>query len=358
MANQNLCDMGQSDRRRLKNGMYAYAMGDGYRNPDFQRKLQLANKKIQAEDDIYSTGDEMCDYRAGDRLVYKQPPSQQHTPQNPRCDFRIHGDVPYVERYQQQGWKYPVINKAEIKPRPSTQPKTQLRTQPQFEHFKEKFMQTYHLPEKLPEPTIQDKNEFMKECCEVAMRGGFVEKNSKGEHLLKPQFRPRQAKDSEHSDGTYTNHQTCGMHSPSDFTDQESSEEKAKRPVVNNRGATTVTIKPSARSNNTSRSKKAEELVNLQRLKSDIIEVIQDGIQKIEKNTSEKPSAESQNVPNSQTSITNQNTDVLQSDVLTTFVKQLRDNHLGNILHEVKNLHFLESLPERCQNDLNKKREF
>lgn len=210
---------------------------------------------------------------------------------------------------------------------------------------------------KFPDTPQEVKDEFIKECCAEAYKMDLVTKNSKGEHLLRTSFRAPPGNDSDHSDNTFTHHQGDFFSNSDQFSEQESSEEKGKKRMMNN-PRQPVLNKPSARSNGTTRSKKAEELVNLQKLKSDIIEVIQDGIQKIEKTTCEKPSRESQNLPQSTTSITNQNSDILQSDILTTFVKQLRDQHLGNILHEVKNLHFLESLPERCQNDLNKKREY
>ncbi|KAL5288681.1 hypothetical protein ACFFRR_009105 [Megaselia abdita] len=358
MANPNPNDLIQGDHRRFKSGhMFANAMGDGYRNKDF-RKPQ-ANKKVQAEEDNYSTGDDLYDYRDGDRLVYKAPP-QKYIP----CDYRVHGDVPYVERCQQPCYKFPPARK-EGPPKNQAQQAQPRPNKNQFELLRETFIKSNNIPDKIinrckvPEVSPQLKNEFIKDCCDVAVDMNYVEKNSKGQHILKPQFRGlQQGHASDHSDLTYSKHHG-DVYSTDQFSDeQESSEEKAKRPLMNYRPQNTaVTVKPSARSNGTSRSKKAEELVNLQKLKSDIIEVIQDGIQKIEKTTCEKPSGESQNLQNSSTSINNQNSDLLQSDVLTTFVKQLRDNHLGNILHEVKNLHFLESLPERCQNDVNKKRE-
>lgn len=351
MANQN---------QRYKNG-YMHAMGDGYRNPDI-RKFQ-ANKKVQAEDDNYSSGDDAYDHVAGDRLTYKAPPGQpKHF--NPRYDYRIHGDVPYVERVQQQQhWRYQ-RQEAPPKPRAQTAPQTkQAKNQMKFEQLRDTFINVNSNPNpdknmnrfKFPDTPQEVKDEFIKECCEEAYNMNLVEKNSKGQHLLKTPFRPPQGHESDHSENTYT-HQQEDLFSNSDQFSESSEEKGKKRPTNNHR--TGVNNKPSARSNGTNRSKKAEELVNLQKLKSDIIEVIQDGIQKIEKTTCEKPSRESQNLPHSSTSSTNQNSDILQCDILTTFVKQLRDNHLGNILHEVKNLHFLESLPERCQNDLNKKREY
>lgn len=339
MANQNACDSAQGDRRRSKatgQQLFANAMGDGNRNPD-SRKLQ-SNKKVQAEEENYSTGDESYDYRAGDRGIHRSAQQKYST----QCEYLLYDEVPYVGGCPQHSWKHPLVSRPEVMHKPTQQQPKSNKTKLDF--LKDKFKQVNNMPDdKAMEASTRDKNEFIQECYEEAAK-------MKGHSILKHHIH-HPGHVSNHSDGTYINAQD-EIYSHSDqFTDQESSEEKQKKPIINILRSKAAYTKPSARSNCTSRSKKAEELVNLQRLKSDIIEVIQDGIQKIGKTTSENPSRESQNIQNSATSITNQNSsDILQSDVLTSFVKQLRDNHLGNILHEVKNLHFLESLPERCQN--------
>ncbi|KAL5281041.1 hypothetical protein ACFFRR_004828 [Megaselia abdita] len=293
MATQNLNDLIQGERRRLK--IFSNAMGDGYRNPDFRKPL--ANKKVQAEEDNYSTDD---DFRAGDRTVYNSPPQK-------------YMDIPHSEKYQQQQYlKHPPISRKEFPLKPVPQQESLRQNKNKFEQLQEKFIQANKIP---------------------------------GKHISKTKFRSYYpGHDSDPSDMTYTNDNY--------FNDQ------FIKPDLKKQRPKKLSIKPSARSNGTTRSKKAEELVKIQTLKSDIIEVIQDGIQKIEKTTCEKPSRESQILGNSTTSFNQNSSDIFQSDVVTTFVKELRDNHLGNILHEVKNLHFLDSLPERCLNDLNKKRDF
>lgn len=336
MANQDIWDVKQGERRRLKTSnslMFANAMGDGCQSSDF-RKLQ-ANKKVQAEDDNCTSGDEIYNYYgAGDRAC--RIPPQRYIPPCDYCNCNMH----YTGRCK-QCWYYSAD---------ARQLKTTLSP---LQELQEQLSQAHRLSEninreKAQEAPRQDEDKTIKDCCDEAFKMNYVDRNFKEQLLFKPKF--QQDHTSDRSESSDINHRTYS--NSYEFSDAESSKEKEKsRPQR-------VPSKPSVRSNGTARSKKADELMNLQKLKSEIIEVIQDGIKKIEKTTIDKPSEESQNIRNSATSVTNHNSsDVLHSDVLTTFVKQLRDNHLRNILLEVQNLNFLESLPERCHSDLNKRRD-